>query len=333
MNTINRLQELYEQSLGWDELKFDHSATSGQISFDNDAQVILPETLFGRVAPLHIESSTLQQFCVRLGPPVLGGQKSLPTSFLEKIPADWRAYNLQRAIERDEPDRRWLIREWNGNCRAALSASYAPVSNTKLCELLTKVAEGTGGQGIFVREVVNRDYLSIRWVWKQIDAGPKGPYGFGIHIGNGETGNANLTVLPLIWRGGCTNTAIVDDENAFHAVHRGDADYLWNRVVSVFTNAFKLAGHWLDTFIKAEEIPLNGFENILEGIVRDNGWGEKELIQISLGTEGSQTYGGVINGLTFFSQQIEDPKERDRVDIMAGQWLMKASKMVEVVEQ
>jgi replicative DNA helicase len=148
---------------------------------------------------------------------------------------------------------------------------------------------------------------------------------------NGEIGQAKVRVLPLIQRHSCTNSIIVDDENAVSVTHRGDWDYLQFRLLNALKNVFKLSFDWLQKVLDAEQTPIEDFTSVLEELSKQYGWTEEQKTSVAIGTEGQETLGGLVNGISYAAHEaVKDPSEMITWELLAGKVL--AGNVVKVPE-
>ena len=51
------------------------------------------------------------------------------------------------------------------------------------------------------------------------------------------------------------------------------------------------------------------------------GWDEPMALNVAAGTENQQTKAGIVNGITFAAQKVEDPDKRADMEVLGGRIL------------
>jgi hypothetical protein len=331
------LNQMLETSRMHDEHKHDYTAAPANITFNPEANMLIKELnlLFGETStqPLEPTEWAWGQMFQKLGPAVFGkgSNKVLPRDYLLSIDKDLLAESMNRHIQKLN-NGKWLVRAYDNHARGVLSSNYSIVQNTLLLEKFITVAKEQSTPDLqLVRPFVNADSLYLKTVWKDVNPNGNGSYGLGVMIGNGEIGNSKLYFKPLIQRHSCTNSIVIDDENGMDIRHVGDADYHVYRMNRVLINVFKLSADWLNKLMEADHTPVDNFADVLDRMAKDNGWTDEVKTTVALGTEGKETLGGLIAGVSYAAHAaVSDPDEQIRMETLAGSFLKRVPQYVEV---
>lgn len=311
----------------------DYIVTPREMVFDDLCNLYLPPAtdLFGEVAvePLAPTDWAYNQLFRKLGPGVMGPNRTLPKDYMMALEPYMRAANLNYALERADTKNNWLIRGYDNTVRAFLSDKYLRVSNLQVLQLAKAGLDQSGLKNVtFVRSWVSPDTLAVKVVLLNRDH-PRGRYGVGFFLGNGEIGNHTVKVLPLIQRHSCTNSIIVDTDEAVVVRHHGDWDYLRYRILNAIKHVFDLGCEWLERMIQAEDQEIENFEDVLTGIAKKYGWGDNELVALTAGAEGHRSLAGVAYAVSYAAHQIAEENSELQVELerLAGRILVDPSRV------
>lgn len=309
------LNELIEESKGYDSQKLDTVVVSNQISFDELARM-LPDGRLAKMPPLKMTTWAQDQLFTKLGPAVFGrgSKKSLPRDYLGSIPSDLLATNLNRIIQGTRYS--WLIRQYGYDCRAVLDGHYPCVDNTEILMALNDAISDRTDVHV-ARARVTPDSMNVQTIWHD---GHK--YGVGVYVGDGEIGNQRVRVLPLVKRTACDNSIIVDEEaTSFTAFHKGSTRHIMFAVRSAIGQALKMAGEVLDRFMQAEYEKIESFDDVLNGLALRYKWDDDRKANLFLGTENNQSRMGLVNGVSYMAQSVGDEDERTGLEVLSGRLL------------
>jgi len=334
------LHEMLEQSQDFDSRKHDHQLPIKSIEFTNVENLVSmsftekDDGLFAKVAG---EFSTViaptewawRQMFSKLGYTTFGrgSTKTLPNDYLMNIPPDLLATVMNRHIELAEAKDSWFVRGYEDTARAVLSKQYADIGNTELLETLVNVTDENPTPDLkFVRSTITPDTLHCKMVWKETNRDDKGGgnYGVGVYVGNGETGNYKARVFPMIQRGSCTNSIIVQQDQGIELVHRGSPaakrTLIKSKMIEIFPQAFAM----LEKMIEAEERALPSLTDVLNGLSKEYGWDDKTKMSVAAGTENQETVAGIVNGVSYAAHQLHKDNSDNMVDmeILAGNLLV-----------
>lgn len=322
--------DLLDQSKAHDDHKADFKSSVRNFSFDDNARIVpsVEPGLFGSVAtstPLAPTRWAWSQIFSKLGPTVLGGDRSLPSDYLLALRPEQRAALLNDHIQHTSADRTWLVRSFDDNARAVLSGIYTDINNTDLLETLHKVTTETTQPNSLTRDSnVTPDSLNVRIIWKDIDrprpdGGGNKNWGIGVAVRNGETGNRKGGILPLIKRGSCDNSIVLDDGvHGYEFLHLGNKAAKLALIKGAMIDILPFAAKLLEDMIQADTQLIPDFTDVISGICLQHGWNEDIKIKIAQGTEGQETRAGLVNGVTWVSHFVEDPDTQLDFQIAGG---------------
>lgn len=320
---MNAITDYLNKSGEYDQHKADYSEFARNLKFDEQSDLIIPPQMFGAVPPLSPTVWAWGQIFSKLGPAVFGkgASKSLPSDYLLAIPPDLRSVNLNRHLQNANGSA-WLVRGYDQQARAVLSDGYSIIGNTELLEVLEGVVEQNKTTDFRLsRPSVTADDLNIRTIWKDTKGGN---YGIGVYIGNGEIGNRRLRIYPLIQRHSCENSIIIEHDKGIEFVHRGSKITKMVLIKSVIAELFGVAAEILEKMIAAESEQIPDFTTVLDGLAVRYGWDENTRMTIAVGTEGSQTRAGLVNGVTYAAHVIPNitPNDSADMEILGGRILL-----------
>ena len=325
MNTRTFLSPLVEQSQEQDSHEADVVCPANFLKFKL-GQVIAPPN-FLNVGPLSFTEWSLTQLCKKLGPVVYGEgtSKSVPVDFMGSVTTDVFDYTMNSLVQ--NVDKPWMIRGYDDNCRAILDGKYPTVSNTDILQALDTAITESNPKGIRLAESgVYPDVLSVKTIWK--DDTQKG-YGIGACVRNGEIGNRKVAVLPLIKIHSCDNSIVTNvDAFSFEHVHRGSTSSLLYGLRAAIASVFGMAKEVADRYFSAFLTPINLMAELDAVMGTDIQDEFRDLIL--LGTKGSQTMGGLVNGITYAAQSIEDQDLRVDMEMLAGNYLLRNRVLAEI---
>lgn len=327
------LQNLLEESREHDTHKTDYKQDAKSFSFDNDANMAIPENMMGALnvqyPPMPQTDWALRQICQKLGKSVFGGQKTLPFDYIKAMRPNLRAYVLNHHVSNSDNLGTWLVRAYDTEVRAVLSDRYAPISNTELLEMLNQIAESSNApHSVTKSSSVRPDDLNIKIIWKNIvkpkpDKGGNDNWGVGVYIGNGEIGNRKLRVRPLIQRHSCQNSIIGNsDLSSLEITHIGNPRAKLNLLKSVMVEALPFAAQLLEDMIAADDKELPEISKVLYILSKQYNWSQDIYSKTLIGTEGNQSIAGVVNGITYAAQSITNPNDRVDMEELGGAILL-----------
>lgn len=343
---MNTIDQLIAKSEKHDELKHDHVVPLSAVSFDEAARVVLEEkTPFGGTAPMNLTNYALCQAFTKLSCAVYpaGSSKTLPADYLTRIPRDLLATILNRHVSdltaksAARRDRGWTVRGYGDTARAILDGRYpTKPGNTEILRMVQETLEADGGAGFggvtLIRSEVTPDNLYLKAVFAKVNTGD-GEYGLGVCIVNGEIGNRNLVFEPLIQRGVCTNTTVVDaDGFSVRQIHAGNHWAEMKTILRVAINrALRISGELVNRLLAADAEQIPTFAEVLSGIKADQGWDDATFKTVVTGTEGRETRAGIVNGITYAAHKLhgDDPEAMHEMERLGGAMLVAPGSLFE----
>jgi len=332
---LRKLDDMIAQSTLFDMSKHDHHGEYKGFSFDENARLLVPNVgLFAKLSagtpPLALTRNSLSQICSLLGKVVYGKSSggTVPSKYIEAIPADLRATILNRHLSDYKDDGRLLARCYEDNVRAFVSDRYAKIDNTEVLTMLRQVLEDKAQNAPvrFVRSFVNPDETHVKMTIKEtrIRDDDSGNYGVGVYVGNDEIGGTSLKVRPLIQRHACTNSIIPNVEIAsFDVRHVGNAAAIMMQFASALVQALSMGEKVLNRFAEAKYIELPNFTDVLSGLAEAHSWSDEMKFAVAAGTENSATVQGIVNGISFAAHSVRELSDTARIDLeqLAGDYL------------
>lgn len=293
-----------------------------------------------RNSGLSIESHALSQLLGRVSVPYFGkgtntGMDRMDwETMLHKYPQYFAAImnDLLPQIE----SKGLLIRTEAKNIRAILTDRYGIVDNTQVLNAVREILVATGDQMpdlTVVKSSVDRDRLDMRIVFKNPkitnpEIAPQGetrrgdignrPYGFGVYVGNEETGRGSASVKTLVQRHGCENSVIIDSKENITVRHLGETQVLIGRLQQSFADILPVGAQVMNRIYEVTNKALPNLAEVLNGLSKSYGWDDDAQSQILIGTEGQETVMGLVNGVSFAASKIEDSAKRVEMEIQAG---------------
>lgn len=299
------LNDLLETSLGHDKHKRDYVSNTHDIRFELNS-INLPGALFSPPASLGMNDHALQQACTKLGPP--------PYRYMKECPPILKAANLNHW--REELRKAWMVRAYGDTARAVLSPDYSPISNSFVIQ---QVMETVTGPYKLMRPYVDPDTLHLKIIVAD-DTG--GNHGIGAYIGNGETGNRQIRVTPLIQRHSCENSIIAVDGGWSQRHWKVSPEYVAGSIKEKIGHALGVAADLLGELVKAQMDQIPSFTKVVDQLAKDKGiLPYKDLIL--MGSETEQNRMGLVHGLSFAAKHA-DPELAVDLESMAGALLMGA---------
>jgi hypothetical protein len=328
--TQETIDTILEQARALDLDKADFYGQPESFTFDKNANMVVPGTLFGGVPPMPMSEWATRQLYQKLGPAVFGkgSNKSLPNDYLTALLPDRRATLLNDHVKTlPVGSDGWFVRSYKGEIRAVLSKGYTNIGNTELVEIAEEVVrQNPSSEFSLVRPNLTPDTLHLKMIWKNVNPNPDrkdGGWGIGVYIGNGEIGNRRLSVFPMLQRHSCTNSIIVESERGVEFIHRGSRDSKMAILKAIIAELFPIAADALNKMIKADSEKIPQFTDVLSGLAKQYGWSDVVTTNVAVGTEGRDTRAGLINGITFaaHSSNLSQDDQAD-MEILGGRILL-----------
>jgi hypothetical protein len=286
------LDAILERSISFDQDKTDVVVETTEFQFDEQGRINIPKSLFTESSQLPMTDNALQQACNKLGPP--------PYKYMSECPKDLMATNLNHW--RKQLNKGWFVRVYDGNARAVLSTDYTPIMNTSVIEMVRDIIGNTPHR--IARPHIDPDCVHLR-ILVADDKG--GNHSIGAYVGNGETGNHQVKVLPLIQRMSCDNSILISGQGWSQKHIHVSPSYIMGSIKEHLGQALRFATDALDNIVSAEMQKIPNFADVVTSIAKDKGLLEYRDL-IIMGAETDQTRMGLVNGLSFAARdsQVED---------------------------
>jgi len=197
-----------------------------------------------------------------------------------------------------------------------LSKDYTIMNNTEVLGTMIDIIGDTVYEP--VQPMISPDSLHVKI--KVATSSDK--YGQGVYIGNGETGNHKLRVLPFVQRTSCTNSIVWKGggvELRHYRVGRIDLMYTIKRFMG---EALNKTQEMMDKVIEAELETIPSFADYVQKFCKDNQVDEVGYGVVMAGTESEQTKMAFINGLTYYAHEQDDNEEQLRLETLGASILM-----------
>ncbi len=334
------LQKLVKRSKTFDEMKKDYGPEPVvRHSIDPETgHLIVPSGMFGEgvsYPPMPFTEHAFNQLTDRLGTTCWPGRhRSLPRDFLLRCEPDVRANVLNHWIERTDADKQWRVRTFGERVRAVVTDQYAPIWNTWVLEMAQKaVTEKANGWCEILQAHVGPDIVRLKLLFNYVDPGDgNGDYGLGAYCENSEIGTHKLRVWPLVKKTSCNNSIYGVHEGRWECFHRGSYELLEHDFIMHMGRAFDVADRTLLALLKAHATPMPDFEEQVERMCEEHGWNDTTKNHIYQGAGTDNTYGSMVDGMTFAAQDFEDIQRQIDMELIASQFLAAMVKEKELVQ-
>jgi hypothetical protein len=305
---METLSDLIEQSTRLDQDKADYLAGIADITFDQQARIVIPDSLFNAVTPLEMTDWALRQACEKLGPP--------PAEYMRVCPPPLRATNLNHWRESGN-GKSWFVRADGDKARAVLTQEYTPVANTRVLEMTQELLGNTPYN--LVHPFLDADTLHVKI---SVADTKDGHYAVGAYIGNGEIGNHAVRVWPFIQRHACTNSILYTDGGFEQRHYKVTPAFIFGALKEKIGQAIGMASEMLDQIVRAEAEHIPDLADVIADLCKQKGLSQPVHDLILIGTEGNKTRFGLVNGLSFAAHQIDDIEHTIELEALAGAVLM-----------
>ncbi len=332
MHTL--LSKMIDDSRRFDAHKEDYSGRDWKFEFTSPAILKAVSKLNNTAVPGYsLDDNATEQFYGRMGSVVFPRtSKSLPGDFMKAIGS--MVPHLTTQLQNEFLARyngKAFVRTYKDRVRAFLSTSYVPFDNTKLLEMAGKAVdqveqstnapvEMNPNMCIVTPNAVHAR-ITVRTFGVQ-ERGGSNEYGVGVYIGNDETGNGRLRMLPGIQRGSCQNSLLLNWEKGVNLTHRGLYSINERVIAAAMLEAFNLGLEGLDRFLEAQEIEIPDIAKEIEEFAKKKGWSISVKNDILVGTEGQSSLFGLVNGITHAAKKVSSDEDRVNMEILAGEVLM-----------
>lgn len=350
------LTSLRDQSVAYDADKHDHGMQSQTMNFNKQGQLELPVERFGQLPPVDLTDHAKRQLYAKLGPGhYQTGGKALPFDYLEAHTPAVRAILLNGHVKSPRvAEREYLLRCYQEQGRAVLHGNYPVVPNTQLLDSVLESINGKPPEGMRVyRPYLDPDRVILRILWKNTGRpdGGGGTYGLGAFLQNDEIGGGRVKIWPLIQESSCTNSIVFrpmrnvndltlgEDKNydeetdtkgdfiGLSLIHRGDTARLTFMVKEAIGQSLNAGAEYLDKLIAAETRNLPDFTDLLDKLTDKYRWSEDTKTAVAIGTRGQETLAGLVSGVTFAAQRLENPVDQVDMETLGGTILVNADSL------
>lgn len=319
MQTQSSIAPLLERANAFAAHKHDTIADSSKLSFaveDSAARLIVPGG-FGSLS-LGLEDRALGQMGDRLARHFWGtAGRVMPRDFYRQLFGSFPEHfsNLTNDLL-GKMDGKLLVRGYDNDARAILSDKYATLDNVDILQMADEVLAGIpfkvveSGKYYSKNDGIQRDEMGLRIMVKTIKTDDdKSPYGLGVMIRNGETGEGASEVRPLVWRHSCFNSIVFKqskdgEQQGLRLTHLGSKGAKLNLLASAVFEALPMAEAGLVKFLETKRIEID-LAAVISKLGEDQGWSEEISNQVLIGSEGSQSVYGLVNGLTFAAHEVD----------------------------
>lgn len=344
---METIYQVIETSKALDARKADYRVPAKELVFPN-GKIALPEKYSDgdETAALFLEQSmttfgvndnALRDLCAKLAPALYGKGtgRILPFDYLRAMPEHLRGQVLTDHAQNSNGSR-WLVRTFDTDARAVLGTDY-PAShnsageyeNTQFLQVVKTLIEEEPEQFPeikLVRPYIGADGFHLKIVWRDVfpfSDGDGGSYGLGAYIGNSEIGHGTLEGYGLLQKHACTNSIIDKRENAFRFLHRGSFAALVTQFKAGIGQLFRASAETLDALIAADKEKIEDFSTVIDGLALQYGWAQPVKNNVLLGSEGRQTRGGIVNGVTYAAHAAfpNDPDKQIEFEMLGGDLL------------
>lgn len=346
---VDQIAQLQQQADEYSQTKADQKTKVREVSWQvakivadrNKApvdalQLQLPPSGFGALPPLNPTEYALRQVFARLAPQVYGKgtTKTLPADYLFAVDPQLRAHILNHHCQVNGNGGEWLIRADADRARAVLSSDYTVIDNAEVIGLLqTVIAQQQPQlpQLTIARSSLTPDTFHAQIAFRNVDTPnsegdhPRGNggggYAVGVYIGNDEIGSRKLRALPFVMRHSCTNSTIFDSGAGVEFMHRGSRQSKLSLFVAQIVEALQGTGELLDKMIAAQAQTIPSFADVVAGLSLRYGWTKDVTSNVLIGSEGSETRWGLVQGVSFAATRVADADAATDLSIASGRML------------
>lgn len=335
MNDDRKIAEMYEHAKEQKVSKVDYISPVSLLAFDdearivitNDAQALIPNT---KVPPMPQTEHAFTQICQKLGGAVFTKEdnKRLPVDYLLAINPKLRATNLNDAISHMPHNSGWTVRSDTGEVRAVMDKYYFPFDNLEMIDILHEVLKEDGTpHRISNQSYVKPDEMRVDVLIGRKQTGPDGggnkEWMWGAGIRNDEIGRGSGGVLAILKRSSCDNTIAVDasgyNYTFRHWAKKEDLRALKKTEFKLgIAQILPTAEELINKMIEADYHELPKLGELVKGMTIDQGWSDDFVGKMWQGTEGHNTLAGLVNGVTYAAQSLEDPSARFEAELLGG---------------
>lgn len=352
-DAMSELVALRDASVAYDAGKHDHVMRCGDMKFNAEFLLELPEESFGALPPVSPTEWATRQLYTKLGPGHFGqSNKILPYDYLAAHSPRIRSILVNGHVRADAvADRNYTVRCYEQQARAVLHEKYPAIPNTDMLDTIIAAINGNALPDMkLCRPHLDADrmIMRIRWLNTNRPDGGGGYYGLGTFLMNDEIGSGRVKVLPLAYRSSCDNSIVIpkfaageingqdlmdtkayDEEQdprkdliAVSAVHRGDKARLLFTIKTAISASMGAGAEYIEKMIAAETMALPDFADVLADLAKKNRWTDDTKTAVAIGSEGKQTVAGLLNGITWAAKTLESPVEQANMEMYAGSFLV-----------
>ena len=372
--TLEKLDELIDQSKGYDELKRDFRVDVGHVSFkghDTGMSLVIPDQnetdlrrnrgiwhdyepidgMAGFKRPPISFLDTPAQFDIRDDVYPQMFQKlstihwdkasrtgSIPLDFMKQF-SHWERADILNMIKAKAPmGQSWMVRTFGHESRAILDGDYPRTWNTEVLQATRELVANAdlGDDPIFPRPRITEDNTYIRIYWDDTGTDEGGGLKVGVVIANGETGGSATKILPMIYRGECSNGLIFESTDTSRvgitiSHHRSRSPrVMMAQFVEQFPEVMRISASAITRMLDSQEVRLPDFNNVLEGLRIEHNWSRNVTNDVIAGTEKQDSVFGLVNGITYAAHtSTENADTEYSMEKLGGKYLFANMKTFE----
>ena len=243
------------------------------------------------------------------------------------------------------------------NARAVLSNKYTRYDNLDMVTTVEKIC-GQNGLNVDVYRPEIGDFMSMYILLPAItfDADGSGHTDTagglhpGVYISNGETGNSATRTAGGLYRYTCSNGAIIgwsrEQDNSLKMVHRYHDTYTFTRIIAAgILSGLQMSETAGAAYLASIELPAGENDQIKKLV---SSWADQYGITITVKEDWLKAVTGeaiengrtkdtarvvdVFNAATSTARSIDNGEERELVERMAGDYLMRSTRQTRTVQ-
>jgi hypothetical protein len=190
----------------------------------------------------------------------------------------------------------------------------------------------------FHRCSVSPDHLVLRLLYLNThreDPGNAGTLYLGFLIQNDEIGMGRLKAHLLLWNHGCTNAIRVGEGVEITHQYRnvGAGEWMKTQLLGALGQIAQTGPEYMERLFAAHYKALPKLGGIIAALAKEYNWKPEFANAVGIGTNGEETVGGLINGITAATQTIESPVLQVRWETLAGELLVDDSGLFRLAEK
>jgi hypothetical protein len=323
----------------YQEHKVDFQVASRDLSFDlMDASMIVGGTSATKLLPTDYARNQLyakMEPTIFNSPPGDDDQRRGRRSWKEYMDVcktvDPTMYAMWMNRWMEKMDSKLFVRAYDDKARAVLSDRFAVVDTLECLEWTKKALNQQAYTYKFHNVNLTPDYMRLSISMNEIrvpdggrNRGTGGVYAIGCDVGTGEIGNTRVWVHPYVQRTSCTNSIVYSGgDYSYQHRHVGIRENVARTFMVCVFNALKGCEEVLQQLVASIEEPMPKIEEVIADMCKRNAWSQELGYGVVMGTETEHSLWGLVQGVSYAANLVDDPEEKLNMQKLAGDLLMR----------